>query len=523
MIPCQPKRALISVSDKRLLTELGSALQEAGVEILATGNTGLNLQQAGIPVTEVSSYTGFPEILDGRVKTLHPKIHAGLLARGEQDGAVMAELAFEPIDLVIVNLYPFSQVIANPNCQFDQAIENIDIGGPAMIRAAAKNYAHRLVIVSPDDYSSLQNFLRQGKMPADWPFQLAKKAFAHTAAYDAAIANYLGTLNEAFLPSHFPDVLTCQFHKSSDLRYGENPHQQATVYVEKNPEPGSLAHARLLQGKQLSFNNLLDADAALQTVKSFDYELPACVIVKHANPCGLAIGETNLQAYHRAFSADPSSAFGGIIAFNQPLDAETAQTILQRQFVEVLIAPEIMVEALPFLSQKPNVRVLETGYWQGEHAGKMALRQIDGGLLVQEQDIDCLDEADLRVMTHRQPAAEQLADLKFAWSAVRHVKSNAIVLAQQLATIGIGAGQTSRVMSTRIAIWQARQAGFKLEQAVLASDAFIPFPDTVELAAEAGIQAIIQPGGSVKDPEIIALADKYGLCMIFTGIRHFRH
>lgn len=518
-----PKRALISVSDKRNLLDLAKALIQAKVEILATGGTASLLKEHQLAVTEVSNYTGFPEILDGRVKTLHPAIHAGLLSRGRQDAGTLKTHQLQAIDLLIVNLYPFSQVIANPNCHFEEAIENIDIGGPAMIRAAAKNHAHRYVIVNPDDYGQLQDYLSKKKAPANWGFTLAKRAFAHTAAYDAAIANYLGTLGEDLTPHDFPDTLTMQFHKSSDLRYGENPHQHAVFYSEKNPGPGSLAGAQVLQGKQLSYNNLLDADAALNCVKSFSQNQAVCAIIKHNNPCGMALGKSPLEAYQKAFAADPQSAFGGIIAFNQTLDAGTVDAILNNQFVEVILAPMINKEALALLAQKDKVRVLETGLWAEENPCRMALRQIDGGLLVQEHDNQAFNADELRIVSNRAPTAQELKDLGFAWQVAKQVKSNAMVLAKDLATIGIGAGQTSRVMSTRIALWQARQYNFNPQGSVLASDAFIPFPDSLQLAAEAGISAVIQPGGSVKDQEIIDLANRYNIAMVFTGIRHFRH
>ncbi|KTD14418.1 bifunctional phosphoribosylaminoimidazolecarboxamide formyltransferase/IMP cyclohydrolase [Legionella israelensis] len=523
-IPFCPKRALISVSDKKNIVKLAKQLQEQDIEIIATGNTAALLRKKGLSVTEVSDYTGFPEILDGRVKTLHPAIHAGILARGSQDSEILAQHGLQAIDLVIVNLYPFEQVISNPNCNFNRAIENIDIGGPTMIRSAAKNHAHTYVIVSPEDYKELMKYLHSQKVPANWAFHLAKKAFAHTAAYDAAISNYLGTLDEHYKPSNFPSIMTRQFiKKETDLRYGENPHQQAIFYTDKNSPPGSLAGAELLQGKELSYNNLLDADAALNCVKSFSRDKATCVIVKHANPCGIATSNDTINAYLRAFQADSTSAFGGIIAFNQTLTADTAAAILDKQFVEVIIAPEIHPEALAVFKQKDKIRVLQTGSFPQNQEFCLDLRQVSGGLLVQEHDALDISLNELQTVTLKRPTDNQLKDLLFAWQAVKHVKSNAIVYAKSLTTIGIGAGQSSRVMSARIGLWQAEQFGFDTEGAVMASDAFIPFPDTLELAANAGISAVIQPGGSIRDKEIIEFANANDIAMVFTGIRHFKH
>lgn len=522
-IPFQPQRALISVSDKRGIAELGQALHDHGVELIATGNTANELRNNGLPVTDVSDYTGFPEILDGRVKTLHPAIHAGLLARGEQDKEVLQQHGMNPIDLVIVNLYPFEQVISRPDCDFNKAIENIDIGGPTMLRAAAKNHAYTYVIVQPEKYPELIHYLQEQKAPSDWRFKLAKSAFAHTAAYDGAISNYLTTLDSDCTPSGFPDVLTCQFNKISDLRYGENPHQQAVFYADKNSALGSLGAATLIQGKQLSYNNLLDADAALDCVKSFSLDTPVCVIVKHANPCGIALAENSLNAYLKAFKADPVSAYGGIIALNHPLDEETAKAILDKQFVEVIVAPEVSHGAKSILSAKENVRVLITGPWLQNNEFRLNMKKVDGGLLVQEHDSLSLSSCEIRSVTKLKPTAEQMNDLLFAWTAAKHVKSNAIVYAKDLTTIGIGGGQTSRVMSARIGLWQAEQMGFNPNGAIMASDAFIPFPDTVEIAAKAGIAAIIQPGGSIRDEQIISCAEQHNIAMVFTGIRHFKH
>lgn len=519
-----PRRALLSVSDKRGLIELAKNLYDQGVELVATGNTATLLRQNKLPVTEVSECTKYPEMLGGRVKTLHPAVHAGLLARNtSEDERILAEHQIGLFDLLIVNLYPFEQVISNHDCDFQKAIENIDIGGPAMVRSAAKNHNRVFVIVTPDDYHLLSQYLKTKKAPTDWSFELARKAFAHTAAYDAAISNYLGTLNSDKTPSGFPITLTCQFHKQYELRYGENPHQQAVFYADKNATTGSLATAELIQGKQLSYNNLLDADAAFDCVKSFPTALAACVIVKHGNPCGIALSETQLNAYLRAYQTDPVSSFGGILAFNQPLTLDTATAILEKQFAEVIIAPAIDEAAKMILASKPNIRVLSTGIWQNLNEFKLDMRRIDGGLLVQEHDDFIVKNNQFKTVTEKSPSPSQMNDLLFAWTAAKHVKSNAIVFAKKGATIGIGAGQTSRIMSTQIGLWQAEQAHFATEGAVMASDAFIPFADNVELAAKAGISAIIQPGGSVRDKEVIAAANAAGLIMVFTGSRHFKH
>jgi len=519
----QPRRALLSVSDKRGIIELAKALHQQNIELIATGNTSALLKEEGLPVTDVSDCTGFPEMMDGRVKTLHPAIHAGLLARGKQDEKTLEQHAIKPIDLLIVNLYPFEQTISRPDCDFNKAIEHIDIGGPAMIRSAAKNHAHTFVVVKPEDYAELIHYLQQKKAPAHWGFTLAKKAFAHTAAYDAAISNYLTTLDEEHRPCGFPEVLTCQFNKIIDLRYGENPHQQGAFYADKNRAAGSLGAARLLQGKQLSYNNILDADAALDCVKSFSDAQPICVIVKHANPCGVALADTVHHAYLKAYQCDPLSAYGGIIALNKALDADTAKSILEKQFVEVIIAPEVSDEAKSILAGKENIRVLVTGTWQQSNEYSLNMKKVDGGLLVQEHDSLALGNCEFKTVTQKKPTEQQMNELIFAWLVAKHVKSNAIVYSKNMATIGLGGGQTSRVMSSRIGLWQAQQMGFNPQGAVMASDAFIPFPDTVELAAEAGISAIIQPGGSIKDAQIIACAEEKGIIMVFTGTRHFKH
>lgn len=519
----KPRRALISVSDKKGIVEVATALHQHGVELIATGNTAILLKKNDLPVTEVSDCTGFPELLDGRVKTLHPVIHAGLLGRGKKDEKILNEHAIKPIDLLIINLYPFEQTVSQIDCNFQEAIDKIDIGGPAMIRSAAKNHAYTFVIVKPEDYSTLIDYLRAKKAPENWAFSLAKKAFAHTAAYDAAISNYLTTLDSTYTPSGFPEILTCQFNKLSDLRYGENPHQQAAFYADKHAAVGSLGTAKLIQGKQLSYNNILDADAALDCAKSFPQDKAVCVIVKHASPCGIALADTLLNAYLKAFQTDPVSAYGGIIAMNQTLDAETAKTIVEKQFVEVIIVPEISPDAKTILATKENLRVLITDTWPQEYGFRLNMKKVDGGLLVQEHDSLTLNSDEFRMVTQKYPSEHQMKDLIFAWLAVRHVKSNAIVYVKNTATLGIGGGQTSRVMSARIGLWQTQQMGFRTEGAVMASDAFIPFSDTIELAYQAGISAIIQPGGSIRDEQIIACAENYGIVMVFTGTRHFKH
>lgn len=502
----KPKRALVSVSDKNGLLPLAQALRAQGVEIVATGNTAALLEKAGFAVTEVSVCTGFPEILDGRVKTLHPKIHAGLLARGSRDQETLEALGIQAFDLLIVNLYPFEQVTKGHH-QFNDAIENIDIGGPAMIRAAAKNFEQVLPIVDTDDYAGLVDCLNQGQMPDGLRLELARKAFALTAAYDAAIAKYLG--HEVGQP----------------LRYGENPHQKAVFHLDPTPKEGSLAHAKMLQGKSLSYNNLLDADAAYNCIRAFPSDQPTTVIIKHGNPCGIAQGETLVQAYLRAYHCDPQSSYGGILGLNQKIDAETAETIIKTQFAEVVLAPFISEEAKAIFLQKPNIRVLITGEMP-EETGAWERKSINGGLLTQEVDNNLykrFDSEQFKIVSKKAPSEAQKKELLFAWIAVKHVKSNAIVLAKDGATIGIGAGQTSRVMSTRIALWQAQDSKISCDGAVMASDAFIPFKDSLEMAIEAGIRAVIQPGGSIRDDEIIRIADEAGICMVFTGVRHFRH
>jgi phosphoribosylaminoimidazolecarboxamide formyltransferase/IMP cyclohydrolase len=518
------RRALISVSDKSGVVEFARALKALKVEILSTGGTAKLLADNGITVTEVSDYTGFPEMLDGRVKTLHPKIHGGILGRRDLDSHVQAmrERDIPPIDLVVVNLYPFEETVARKDCRLEDAIENIDIGGPTLLRAAAKNQGAVTVIVDAADYGSvLEEMQQQGSVSNATRFRLATKAFAHTAAYDGAIANYLGREQPGGARADFPDTFNTQFRHAMGLRYGENPHQKAAFYVERHPAEACVATARLLQGKELSFNNIADADAALECVKSFDET--ACVIVKHANPCGVAVADTVLDAYQHAYVTDPTSAFGGIIAFNRPLDAATAKAILDRQFVEVIVAPSIHDDAKPLLAGKPNVRVLEAGTWGATRPAQLDYRRVTGGLLVQDADHGKITEKQLKIVTQRQPNQQELRDLLFAWKVVKFVKSNAIVYCKEGRTIGVGAGQMSRVYSARIASIKATDAGLEVRGSVMASDAFFPFRDGLDQAAEAGVTAVIQPGGSMRDKEVIEAADQHGIAMVFTGMRHFRH
>ena len=522
----QIRRALISVSDKTGVVEFARVLRQHSVAILSTGGTYTLLVENGILATEISDYTGFPEMMDGRVKTLHPKVHGGILARREQDEAVMAEHGIEPIDLVVVNLYPFEQTIAQSDCDLNSAIENIDIGGPTMVRAAAKNYRNTTVVVNSSDYQRVLQAMAEnnGAVDLSTRFDLAISAFEYTAHYDDAIANYLGTLipmGEDDEPVTFPRTLNSQFIKAEDLRYGENPHQKAAFYTEKNPPSGTVASAHQLQGKALSYNNIADTDTALECVKSF--ELPTCVIVKHANPCGVATGTDVLEAYNRAYETDPTSAFGGIIAFNRKLDASTAQTIIERQFVEVIIAPEIDAEAMAVLQNKQAIRVLSAGQLSSTAAPFIDYRRVNGGLLVQDADIRVGDPDELQVVTDRSPSEQEMVDLLFAWKVAKFVKSNAIVYARHAQTIGIGAGQMSRVYSARIAGIKAADEGLEVRGSVMASDAFFPFRDGIDAAASAGITAVIQPGGSMRDQEVIDAANQADIAMVFTGVRHFRH
>ena len=518
------RRALVSVSDKSGIVEFVDGLKEFGVQILSTGGTAKLLADNGISVMEVSDYTGFPEIMDGRVKTLHPKIHGGLLGRGDQDAAVMAEHDIQPIDLLVVNLYPFERTVADPSCDLPRAIENIDIGGPTMLRAAAKNHASVGVIVDAGDYARVleEMLANDGAIGDKLRFDLATKVFEHTARYDGAIANYLGSHTSLTERTPFPRTLSLQFSRVQELRYGENPHQAASFYRETGFAPASIASADLVQGKAMSYNNVADADAALESVKAFS-EGPACVIVKHANPCGVAVAETLAGAYERAFKTDPTSAFGGIIAFNRALDGALASEILARQFVEVIIAPKIDTSARAALAGKPNVRVLVTGELSTDEPPRLDFKRVTGGLLVQDQDAGKVTATELNSVSKRQPTEQELVDLLFAWRVVKYVKSNAIVYCRDRATIGIGAGQMSRVYSARIAAIKAADEGLEVEGAVMASDAFFPFRDGIDSAAEVGVKAVIQPGGSVRDNEVIAAADEHGIAMVFSGMRHFRH
>jgi phosphoribosylaminoimidazolecarboxamide formyltransferase/IMP cyclohydrolase len=512
------RRALVSVSDKRDLVQFARGLTDLGVEILSTGGTCKQLREAGIDAIEVSARTGFPEIMDGRVKTLHPVIHGGLLGRRGTDEDTMAEHGIEPIDLLAVNLYPFEQTISRADATLEEAIENIDIGGPAMIRAASKNHDGVAVVVDPDDYESVLETLKSGEMSIEYRRGLAAKAYAHTASYDTAITRYLSA-------SLGQDILGDRFLYaggiSEKLRYGENPHQEAAFYSDQAAPQGSLALAEQLQGKALSYNNIADTDAALECVKQFD--VPACVIVKHANPCGVAISDNIADAYDRAFKTDPTSAFGGIIAFNRPLDAATARSIIERQFVEVIVAPQIDDDALPIVAEKKNVRLLRTGEWTDASSNSFDFKKVSGGLLVQTADDGVITESELKVVTEKAPDADQVRDMLFAWKVAKFVKSNAIIFCKDGMTIGVGAGQMSRVYSTKIAAIKAGDEGLSVAGSVMASDAFFPFRDGIDSAAEHGISAIIQPGGSMRDDEVIQAANEHGLAMVFTGMRHFRH
>ncbi|HEY5898253.1 MAG TPA: bifunctional phosphoribosylaminoimidazolecarboxamide formyltransferase/IMP cyclohydrolase [Burkholderiales bacterium] len=513
-------RALISVSDKTGIVDFARALAASGIGILSTGGTAALLAREGIAVTEVSAYTGFPEMLDGRVKTLHPKIHAGLLARADEPAhpAALAGAGFEPIGLLVVNLYPFEATVARPNCSLEDAIENIDIGGPTMLRGAAKNHGAVAAVVDPADYPQVLAEIRKtGAVSAETRFALARKVFAHTAAYDGAIANYLTSVG-AEKRAEFPEVLTLQFTKLQDLRYGENPHQHAAFYREAHPVAGALAGYRQLHGKELSYNNIADADAAWECVKQFAD--PACVIIKHANPCGVATAPTLHAAYDKAFATDPVSAFGGILAFNRALDAAAARA-LGKQFAEVVIAPAFEAAALEHLGAKANLRLLEIAL--ANDVQPHDFKRVGGGLLVQSTDAQSIRRADLRVVTRQQPSDAQWQDLLFAWRVAKFVKSNAIVYCRDGATLGVGAGQMSRVDSARIAAQKASSAKLDLAGSVVASDAFFPFRDGLDVLAEAGASAVIQPGGSMRDAEVIAAADQHRIAMVFTGVRHFRH
>ncbi len=513
------KRALISVSDKRGIVEFAKQLVDLGIEILSTGGTAALLLENGIKAIEVSDCTGFPEIMDGRVKTLHPLIHGGILARRGIDDAVMKEHGINTIDMIVVNLYPFEETICDPSSTLEQAIENIDIGGPTMLRAAAKNYRHVTVVVDDADYSSINTAIHNnGEIDASLRFHLAVKAFEHTARYDAAIANYLGKTLSHQEGGRFPRTLNLQYSLKQNMRYGENPHQQAAFYVDGSSS-ASVSTSIQLQGKSLSYNNIADTDAALECIKQFNTH-PTCVIVKHANPCGVATGENLNEAYERAYSTDPESAFGGILAFNRELDQQTAENIIDKQFVEVIIAPDITQQAIESLARKKNIRVLKCGAWSTAQTG-LDFKKVNGGLLV--QDIDNELNNKLEIVTEKSPNSRQMNDLIFTWKVAKFVKSNAIVYARDEMTVGVGAGQMSRVNSARIAAIKASHANLQVEGAVMASDAFFPFRDGIDKAAEVGIAAIIQPGGSMRDEEVIAAANEHGISMVFTAMRHFRH
>jgi len=521
-------QALLSVSDKTGLVDFARGLTRLGVVLLSTGGTAKALAQAGIEVTEIGAYTGFPEMLDGRVKTLHPRVHAGILARRDDPAHVAAlEMHSIPtIDLVVVNLYPFRETVAKPGCTLTDAIENIDIGGPTMVRAAAKNWMDVGVVVDPGDYAALlAELAANGRvLSVATRFALARKAFSHTASYDGAISNWLTARGPDGAATAFPERFNLQAIKVQDLRYGENPHQQAAFYRDERPVAGTIATYRQLQGKELSYNNLADADAAWECVKTLAETgaSAGCVIVKHANPCGAAVADTPLAAYGNAFATDPVSAFGGIIAFNQPVDGPTLEAVAA-QFLEVLIAPAYTQDALAAIAQKKNVRVLEVPLPQARVASELELKRIGGGLLVQSADSMSVASSDLKVVTRRAPTATQLTDLLFAWRIAKFVKSNAIVYCRDGRTLGIGAGQMSRVDSARIAAIKAQAARLDLAGSVAASDAFFPFRDGLDVVADNGAVAVIQPGGSVRDAEVIAAADERGIAMVFTSIRHFRH
>ena len=520
------RRALLSVSDKNGIVDFARSLHELGVELLSTGGTHRLLSDSGLPVTEIAEYTGFPEMMAGRVKTLHPKVHGGLLGRRGIDDAVMAEQGIKPIDLLVLNLYPFEQVASNPDATFDSLIENIDIGGPAMLRAAAKNFKDVAVVTETEQYSSVLMELtkHEGQLSAKTRYALAVAAFNSVARYDASISNTLSAITEpndkgAAERSIFPQQANSSVVKVMDLRYGENPHQQAAFYRELHPAAGALATFTQLQGKALSFNNIADSDAAWECVRYF--QEPACVIVKHANPCGVALAAEPKAAYEAAYRCDPTSAFGGIIAFNTSVDGATAEAILERQFVEVLIAPDYSQEALAHARKKPNIRLLRIPSGKGRLG--MDCKRVGAGLLLQSPDDHVMQRGDLKVVTRQAPTEKQLDDLMFAWQVANYVKSNAIVYARDQATIGIGAGQMSRVYSARIAGIKAADEGLAIAGSVMASDAFFPFRDGIDAAAQAGISAVIQPGGSQRDDEVIAAADEHGMAMVFTAIRHFRH
>ena len=516
-------RALISVSDKTGIVDFARALTAQNVALLSTGGTFRLLKEHNIAVTEVSDYTGFPEMMDGRVKTLHPKVHGGILGRRGTDDAVMAEHSIKPIDMVIVNLYPFAATVADPDCTLPNAIENIDIGGPTMVRSAAKNHKDVAIVVNNSDYAMVLEQMQSnaGQLDYNTRYALMVKAFEHTAGYDGMIANHFGARDTDNTARDFSDTFNVQYFKTQEMRYGENPHQKAAFYTEANPTEASVATAEQLQGKELSFNNIADTDAALECVKQFDQ--PACVIVKHANPCGVSVAADIATAYDLAFATDPESAFGGIIAFNRELDAKTAEAICAKQFVEVIIAPSVSADALAVVAAKKNIRLRECGTWGEQRPRDFDYKRVNGGLLIQDRDNGMVTEENLKVVSKRVPTASEMTDMLFAWKVAKMVKSNAIIYAKNNQTVGVGAGQMSRINSARIAGIKAEHAGLEVVGAVMASDAFFPFRDGIDNAGQAGISCIIQPGGSMRDDEVIAAADEHGMAMVFTGMRHFRH
>ena len=526
------RQALLSVSDKSGIVEFAQGLVKRGVKLLSTGGTAKLLEQNGLPVTEVSDYTGFPEMMDGRVKTLHPKVHGGILGRRGTDDAIMQQHGIEGIDMVVVNLYPFAATVAKPNCTLEDAVENIDIGGPTMVRSAAKNHKDVAIVVNNHDFNNILAEMdkHHNSLTLETRFDLAIKAFEHTAQYDSMIANYFGQMVKPYHVAEeedanakcgqFPRTLNLNFVRKQTMRYGENSHQNAAFYIDLNVKEASVATAHQLQGKALSYNNIADTDAALECVKEFDE--PACVIVKHANPCGVALGKDILEAYNRAYQTDPTSAFGGIIAFNRELDEKTATEIVERQFVEVIIAPKVSAEAQEVVKRKKNVRLLECGEWTSR-SERLDFKRVNGGLLVQDADLGMVGVDDLKVVSKRQPTEQELKDLLFCWKVAKFVKSNAIVYAKDNQTIGIGAGQMSRVYSAKIAGIKAQDEGLTVAGCVMASDAFFPFRDGIDAAAKVGIQCVIHPGGSMRDQEVIDAADEHNMVMVLTGMRHFRH
>lgn len=516
-------RALISVSDKNGIVDFARALQELNIELLSTGGTFRLLKENNISVTEVSDYTNFPEMMDGRVKTLHPKVHGGILGRRGVDDEVMEEHSIKPIDMVVVNLYPFASTVSDPTCTLTDAIENIDIGGPTMVRSAAKNHKDVAVLVNNSDYAEVVEELKknQGQLKYQTRYELMVKAFEHTAGYDGMIANHFGARGTDNTARDFSNTFNMQYFKTQEMRYGENPHQKAAFYTEASPTEASVATAKQLQGKELSFNNIADTDAALECVKQFDE--PACVIVKHANPCGVAVAADIGAAYELAFATDPESAFGGIIAFNRELDSKTARAICEKQFVEVIIAPTVSADASAVVAEKKNVRLLACGMWDSQRPNDFDYKRVNGGLLIQDRDNGMVCERDLKVASKRIPTSSEMSDMLFAWKVAKMVKSNAIIYAKNNQTIGVGAGQMSRINSARIAGIKAEHAGLDVVGAVMASDAFFPFQDGIDNAGKAGISCIIQPGGSMRDDEVITAANEHGMAMVFTGMRHFRH